>query len=105
MSEDTLFDPGPPDPGHFVDEPKLSYERRLTIWRNDMIAAGVHPITGARLLDQDDPVTKTCGNCANHGRQGGVAGTYHKCRLNNTGGPKTDLRVGWPACEKWEPEG
>ena len=102
MSDDTLFDPGPPDPGHCVDEPKLSYERRLTIWRNDMIANGVHPITGAPLIDQDDPPVKTCGNCARTGLQGGVAGRYVKCSLNNTGGPKTDVRVGWPACTKWE---
>ena len=76
-----------------------SYERRLTAWRRMMLEKNMHPITRLKLLRDH-----TCGECAHHVRQGGTSGTYHKCRLNNTGGPKTDLRVSWPACTRFEPE-
>jgi hypothetical protein len=94
---DRLFDPGPAEP---AAEP-MSYGRRLTVWRNETLANGYHPITGVPLLADSD---ETCGSCAHVGRQGGVAGRFYKCKLNNTGGPKTDLRLSWPACQKWEPE-
>jgi hypothetical protein len=96
MGEPHLFDPGPVA----APEEQLSYDRRLTIRRREMLDNGVHPITHTALADNGE----TCGSCANHVVQGGTAGRYHKCRLNNTGGPLTDLRVSWPACTRWEAE-
>ena len=44
-----------------------------------------------------------CGNCANFVRLTGYAGTYFKCELTKwTHGAKTDWRVNWTACGKFQ---
>lgn len=61
---------------------------------------GRHPLNGLRLLDE--PAGKTCGDCA-HLRGREWTRTYYKCALmKNTGGPATDTRVSWPACERFQ---
>ena len=74
-------------------------DRARTVKRRAMLACGIHPATGLPLLGRE-----TCGTCVHHFvRQ--FAGAYHKCRLvRSTGGPATDIRVSWPACEKWQSE-
>lgn len=43
-----------------------------------------------------------CGTCVNFKRIQ-YAGTYFKCQLTKmTHGAKTDWRVNWTACGKWE---
>ncbi len=72
--------------------------------RERMVALGRHP-TGFALAGADHPGQgHTCGDCAHHYvRQ--FAGRYHKCDLiRATGGPASDIRVRWPACEHWEAE-
>lgn len=91
MSELQLFDTD--------NQPTESYGMRLTIWRGQQLERGIHPITGCPLREEGG----TCGTCAHHVVQQMTAGTYHKCDLNLTRGPKTDLRVRWPACTRWEP--
>lgn len=93
----TLFDPGPalPEP---APEPKLSRGRKLTIRNDDLIARGIHPITRVPTIDTG----ATCKTCVHHFANRFRVKTYHKCALNCTGGPGTDLRVGWPACTRYE---
>ena len=90
-----LFDVPEPEP-----VAKISPDRRRTMLRRTALEAGRHPL-------MDGPVrtdSETCGTCQHHVIQGGVAGTYHKCDLRNTGGPATDIRVSWPGCHRWEPD-
>lgn len=78
---------------------ELSADRRRTIRRREMLAAGVHPVTGAQLAGNGE----TCGTCA-HQVDRVRNQRWHKCELNMTKGPATDIRVGWPACELWAAE-
>lgn len=94
MTDQHLFDPGPVE----LPDRQLSYGRRLTIRRRQMLDRGIHPITRLPLAGNDE----TCGSCAHHRLRGNVAGRFHKCDLNLTGGPATDLRVSWPACTRWD---
>ncbi len=44
-----------------------------------------------------------CGDCKQFYCPGGTSNTYYKCRLAGvTSGPKTDWRVKWDACGKFE---
>jgi hypothetical protein len=62
------------------------------------LSAGLHPHRGDKL----GPAGETCGSCKHHIVRH-WAGRYHKCRFGpDSHGPATDLRVRWPACEKWE---
>jgi hypothetical protein len=46
---------------------------------------------------------KQCRTCAHLHAPGGTAAIYYKCGLvQATGGPATDMRVRWPACERYE---
>ena len=48
------------------------------------------------------PAGETCRTCA-HVRSHTTAKTYYKCALvKATCGPKTDIRLKWAACSKWE---
>lgn len=48
------------------------------------------------------PVGETCRSCVHIYRRQ-FAKTYIKCDLiKATGGPKTDIRAGSPACSRWE---
>lgn len=63
------------------------------------LGRGVHPHIGAPLRV---PAGETCGSCGHHVVKR-YAGTYHKCELSkDTNGGATDIRVRWPACNKWE---
>ena len=65
-----------------------------------IIATGRHPLNLVPLLAS--PQGKTCGDCL-HRYLKRLAGTYPKCDLGPiTGGPGTDVRAGWPACERFE---
>lgn len=51
------------------------------------------------------PKGETCGSCEHMVRTGGGHDRYPKCLLTRaawTHGPRTDVRVRWPACSKWE---
>ncbi len=98
MSEG-LFNPDPFTVAPVV-EPKLSADRKRTIKRQQLIANGIHPATKVKLLDNGE----TCGSCAHllvsKTRPGK---SWFKCGLLPiTNGPGSDIRVGWPACEKWQ---
>ena len=74
-----------------------SADRRRTIRNNETIAKGRHPATGRKLLHVEWGFS--CKNCAHHYSYKPGKKTYHKCALvPHTGGPRTDIRVGWPAC-------
>lgn len=62
-----------------------------------LLERGVHPVTRLALAGDGH----TCGDCANHVARS-FSKTYHKCRLNETAGPATDIRVSWPACTQWK---
>lgn len=49
------------------------------------------------------PAGETCGSCKHSARVG--HGGHPKCELTRacwTHGPKTDIRMRWAACSKWE---
>lgn len=103
-----LFDVDPdhagilPTPPPAPAEPKLSYTRRLTLKRQTMLAAGVHPATRRPLLDPERGLT--CGGCAHLAGYGHNNTTYWKCELAGaTRGPATDVRRKWPACDRHTP--
>jgi len=61
------------------------------------VAYGLHPL--GRALGPED---KSCSQCA-HRYANRMGKTYWKCRLiKSTGGPATDLRLKWRACEKFK---
>lgn len=92
--------PGMPDPPAPAVE--LSAERRRTIRARQCIAWGQHPF-GPRLRI---PPGETCGSCAHavqldyHGRR------YWKCPVTRglAHSAASDLRISWPACERWQPK-
>lgn len=86
----TLFDPEPVAP--------LSRGRKLTIRNNDLLRQWIHPVTRLPLAEGDNK----CGDCANHVVHRSNTKIFHKCDLNYTHGPGTDLRVSWPACTRFE---
>lgn len=63
--------------------------------QRENVKKGLHPL-GARLATNG----KTCGNCVHHIRVK-MGQVFHKCQLNRTNSPATDIRVGWPACEQF----
>lgn len=64
------------------------------------IAAGRHPHNALPLRQ---PPGETCGSCVHKRKTPMTAGTYYKCDLGGMSrGPATDIRVRWPACEKWQ---
>jgi hypothetical protein len=95
----SLFDPTPYDDENRAAYFEMSDTQRRTARQRSLLAAGVHPATGLALAGNGE----TCGNCAHltgHSR----TRTYWKCDLvATTHGPGTDIRLGWPACIRWEP--
>jgi hypothetical protein len=91
---DQLFELDPvPDPE------QLSYTRRLTLRRRQVLDSGFHPATGQRLLAGE----LTCADCVHCIATGYRSRTYWKCdRVQITSGPGTDIRRGWPACRLFE---
>lgn len=92
MMSDVLFDPGPAEP---IEQ--LSVDRRRTIRYRQLLAQGVHPITGARLAGNGE----TCGTCGHLDRYRYRTKSLCKCDLNDTRSAATDVRVFWPACAMW----
>lgn len=74
----------------------LSAGQKLTLRNNQSIANGVHPVSRRPITGNGE----TCGSCSHHFSHSRNK-TYHKCDLNVTGGPGTDIRVSWPACDAW----
>ena len=95
VNADRLFEVPDLVPGE--PEEKLSAGQRLTIRNNTRLERGVHPLALGPLDPNPD---HPCGNCAHHVVRI-YSKHYHKCRLNETGGPATDLRLGWPGCMAW----
>lgn len=63
---------------------------------------GLHPM-GARLATNG----KRCGSCKHHIKLTSdlTGNNFHKCDLNWTNSPATDIRVTWPACVQYEDDG
>ena len=96
MSDDRLF-----DVPEMESPEKISADRKRTMRHHAALERGEHPLMGGPMRQRPG---ETCGTCDHHVMQGGVAGTFHKCALRNTGGPATDIRVSWPGCVKWKDE-
>lgn len=102
MSAPMLFDPGPVSipPA----EAGMSYGQRLTIQNRRLLEAGTHPATRRPLLIGTG---ETCATCVHH-LVASQNRTYHKCdkhRLGASSSEASDIRVSWPACVLYEPEG
>lgn len=76
----------------------LSADRRRTLRNNAALARGEHPATRRPLR----PDLGTCGECAHHMVTSDCARRYHKCRFTQTRGAASDIRVSWPACDKFD---
>jgi hypothetical protein len=74
-----------------------SYGASITRRNNEKLRAGVHPITGHPLLVGPGLQCATC----DHLRVNQRAKRWYKCELNESHGPRTDVRVGWPACTSY----
>lgn len=74
----------------------LSADRRRTFRQRADLQAGRHPLMGGPT----HPDVGTCGNCAHHVVIQ-MGSRYHKCELKHSASAATDVRVGWPACQRW----
>lgn len=87
-----------------------SVDAARTRRNNEMIEAGTHPATRRPLLVVPDGVGRpTCGDCAQHRaiRSHRPTGYWHKCTISRLGlshSAASDIRISWPACERFEPE-
>jgi hypothetical protein len=80
--------------------PHPSADQRRTAMRQERLRRGVHPLTLLPLLHPG--WNRTCGDCDHHVISSGHAKTFHKCdAVPITNGPATDIRVSWPACQKF----
>lgn len=77
---------------------KLSADRRRTIRNAEALERGEHPTT-RRPVRAD---LGTCGDCAHHLVTNDCAKRYHKCRFTQTRGASSDIRVSWPACDRFD---
>lgn len=88
------------------EPPKLSYGRRLTARNQRLLDRGVNPGSGRRLLREDAPGCELrCGDCEHAVTTGNPVRNYWKCAKNPRGmtfGPRTDIRLKWPACGLFE---
>lgn len=78
----------------------LSVTSRRTARNNALLARGVHPATHRPTTDAG-----CCGDCAHH-VIARLSRTYHKCArhvLGTSNSDASDIRVGWPSCELYEP--
>ena len=79
----------------------LSAGQRLTLRNNQMLSVGRHPATGRPLLKVD---VATCGECVHH-KAFSHDRTWHKCdvhRLGMSHSASSDIRVSWPACDRFQ---
>lgn len=84
------------------EPPATSYGRRLTARNKRLIANGWHPATHRPLLGGDEQ----CRDCVHAFPTGRNVRNHWKCAKNPRGltrGPRTDIRVSWPACTLFEP--
>lgn len=73
----------------------LSADARRTWRRKQLLERGIHPSTKLPLANNGE----TCGSCVHSKKHW----RYWKCDLvEHTFGPGTDIRVSWPACQRWE---
>jgi hypothetical protein len=92
----TLFDLGDPLP----PRPEVSADVRRRLRQEELIAAGVHPIGGRRLLVG---TSETCGKCRFRERGWWHNRVYAKCEKGPiTHGAATDVKAKWPACVLFE---
>ena len=94
---DRLFDVGEPTPAEEPSTLRASPDVRRRLRNEAELARGRHPVSGKPLR----PEGGTCNTCTHH-VESRYAKTYHKCDLNMTGGPGTDIRVSWPACTLYQ---
>lgn len=100
----TLFDVAPFQlavaPVPFEGQQGLSADRKRTARNEQRIAEGLHPF-GWPLRE---PVgEETCKTCQHARRVEHHDSVYWKCYFTVwTHGAGTDLRLKWPACERWE---
>ena len=85
---DTIFETTPKWPAWFA------VNKTTPAIHKDRVARGLHPM-GLPLAGNGE----TCGSCANIVQN---RCKYYKCRLHNTAGPATDIRMKWPACSEWK---
>jgi hypothetical protein len=83
-----------------VVEIPRSADARRTVRNQAMIDRGIHPVTHYPLAPAG-----TCGECRfldGHARNR----TWYKCGLDAprffSSGPATDIRLKWPACNRFE---
>lgn len=96
MSKDSgLFDPEPFAVAPSAEE-KISADRKRTVKRQQLLERGIHPATKTKVVSNGE----TCKSCSHSVK---VDDRWWKCELVSfSRGPGSDIRVGWPACEKWE---
>lgn len=86
---------------HPEPDRQLSADQKRTLARKAALDRGIHPLTRVPLLNAEWGFT--CGDCDHHVVAGGHAKTYHKCdTVYMTSGPATDIRVSWPACQRFK---
>ena len=76
----------------------LSAGARRTRRQHELLAAGVHPATGKRIVAE----LGTCAHCAHLRKVTPGNRTVYKCphhRLGCSHSEASDMRVSWPACE------
>ena len=71
--------------------------RKDAMYQAHRVRRGRHPMGAPLLVGSPDA---TCGNCALVVQR---CGGPYKCRLSETLGGVTDVRIRWPACERWIP--
>lgn len=102
MNDDRLFDVPELEAETRVE---LSATQRLTARRRDLLAAGKHPATMLKVIDNGH----TCGDCVHHqvvSHYSTHQKYWHKWdmhRLGESHSEASDIRVSWPACELWKP--
>ncbi len=88
-------------PGPKRNADGLSADQARTQENRDLLECGVHPATRAPLAGKD----RTCGGCAHAQRVSAGNWSGWKCDLHRLGmshSAASDIRVGWPACTRFE---
>lgn len=85
----------------------LSADQRRTKENQRLLSIGVHPATHRPLLKgmNENGEPHTCGECIFHHRYSHHSRSYHKCELHRLGeshSAASDIRISWPACERFE---
>lgn len=81
-----------------------SVDAARTRRNNELLNAGRHPATRVRLLDCGEGDAQTCGDCKHHVAVHGSK-VWHKCEVSRLGlssSAASDIRLKWPACERFE---